>query len=150
MKSNGCKIKWNVGQGAEPALNIERMDSIKQLFTIQQVSTKLNIPKPTLRFWEEELDGIIVPNRTSGGQRRYSSEHISIIEDIAYLKKRGMSLAEIRKQLGNQYKQNGDFSDSNNIDLLAERIAEAVKAEIYSFFEKKHLESAQTMRVIET
>jgi|GEM_PF-691057 len=150
MKSNGCKIKWNVGQGAEPALNIERMDSIKQLFTIQQVSTKLNIPKPTLRFWEEELDGIIVPNRTPGGQRRYSSEHISIIEDIAYLKKRGMSLAEIRKQLGNQYKQNDDFLDSNNIDLLAERIAEAVRAEIYSFFEKKHLKSAQTIRIIET
>ena len=150
MKSNGCKIKWNVGQGAEPALNIERMDSIKQFFTIQQVSTKLNIPKPTLRFWEEELDGIIVPNRTPGGQRRYSSEHISIIEDIAYLKKGGMSLTEIRKQLGNQYKQNGDFSDSNNIDLLAERIAEAVRAEIYSFFGKKHLKSAQTMRVIET
>jgi len=142
MKSNGCKIKWNVGQGAEPALNIECMDSIEQLFTIQQVSTKLNIPKPTLRFWEEELDGIIVPNRTPGGQRRYSSEHISIIEDIAYLKKRGMSLAEIRKQLGNQYKQNDDFLDSNNIDLLAERIAEAVRAEIYSFFEKKHLKSA--------
>jgi len=131
-------------------LNIERMNSIKQLFTIQQVSTKLNIPKPTLRFWEEELDGIIVPNRTSGGQRRYGSEHISIIEEIAYLKKRGMSLAEIKKQLGNQYEQNGDFSDSNNIDLLAERIAEAVKAEIYSFFEKTHLKSAQTIRVIET
>ena len=150
MKSNGYKIKWNVGQGAEPALNIERMDSIKQLFTIQQVSTKLNIPKPTLRFWEEELGGIIVPNRTPGGQRRYSSEHISIIEDIAYLKKRGMSLADIRKQLVSQYTQNGDFSDSDNIDLLAEQIAEAVRAEIYSFFEKKHLKSAQTMRIIET
>jgi len=142
MKSKGCKIKWNVDQEAEPALNIERMNRINQLFTIQQVSTKLNIPKPTLRFWEEELDGIIVPNRTPGGQRRYSSEHISIIEDIAYLKKRGMSLAEIRKQLGNHYKQKGDFSDSNHIDLLAERIAEAVRAEIYSFFEKKHLKSA--------
>jgi len=150
MKSNGCKIKWNAGQLAEPALNIGCMNSIKPLLTIQQVSTKLNIPKPTLRFWEEELDGIIVPNRTPGGQRRYSSEHISIIEDIAYLKKRGMSLAEIRKQLGNQYKQNGDFSNSNTIDLLVERIVEAVRAEIYSFFEKKHLKSTQTMRVIET
>jgi DNA-binding transcriptional MerR regulator len=141
MKSKGCKIKWNVAQRAEPALNIECMDSLEQLFTIQQVSMKLNIPKPTLRFWEEELDGIIVPNRTSGGQRRYNSEHISIIEDIAYLKKRGMSLAEIRKQLGNHYKKNGDFSDSNNIDHLAERIAQAVRTEIYSFFEKKHLKS---------
>ena len=149
MKSIDCKIKWNVPQGAEPALNIECMDSIEQLFTIQQVSTKLNIPKPTLRFWEEELDGIIVPIRTPGGQRRYNAKHISIIEDITYLKERGKSLAEIREQLGNSYKKNGDFSDLNIIDLLAERIAEVVRAEVYSFFEKKLLKSASTMKVIE-
>jgi hypothetical protein len=33
-------------------------------------------------------------------------------------------------------KVDGDFSDLNNIDLLAERIAQAVRTKIYGFFEK--------------
>jgi len=110
------------------------MNPQKQLFTIQQLSLKLDIPKPTLRFWEEELDGIIVPLRTSGGQRRYSVETASVIEEIKRLRDRGMSLAEIRVQFSNKMK--GDYSKLNNIDLLAERIADIVKTEVYSFFQK--------------
>jgi DNA-binding transcriptional MerR regulator len=127
--------KRDVAQGAELSLNnILSMNSQKQLFTIQQLSLKLNIPKSTLRFWEEELDGIIVPLRTSGGQRRYSVEIASVIEEIKRLRDRGMSLAEIRMQFSNKMK--GDYSGFNNIDLLAERIADMVRTEVYSFFEK--------------
>ena len=109
------------------------MDSQKDLYTIQQVSLALNIPKPTLRFWEKALDGIVLPLRTQGGQRRYNAEHIATIEDIAYLKKRGMSLSEIREQLSRQYKKKSDFSDSDKIEFFAERIAEVVKEEICNF-----------------
>ena len=35
------------------------MDQTKNLYTIQQVSYKLEIPKSTLRFWEKELNGLI-------------------------------------------------------------------------------------------
>ena len=66
------------------------METQEQLLTIQQLSLRLNIPKPTLRFWEKELDGIIVPLRTRGGQRRYSVQHILIIEEVTNLKKRGI------------------------------------------------------------
>ena len=110
------------------------MDNREHLFTIQQVSTKLNIPKPTLRFWEVELDGIIAPLRTSGGHRRYSVTTASTIEDIKKLREKGMSLAEIRMQFSNN--KEGDHSDLNNVDLLAERIADVVKAEVYSFFKR--------------
>ena len=109
------------------------MNQQEQLFTIQQVSTKLNIPKPTLRFWEKELDGIIVPHRTRGGQRRYALEHLAIIGKVKELREKGMSLAEIKKQINNTNK--GDNSNSNRVDLLAERVAEAVKAEVNRFFE---------------
>lgn len=112
------------------------MDHQEPLFTIQQVSTKLNIPKPTLRFWEKELDGILVPIRTHGGQRRYTAEHISIIEDIARLKTQGMSLAEIKRKIGNSNKVQSYNSDSGRVDLLADQIAEIVRAEVYRFFEK--------------
>jgi len=37
-------------------------------FSISDVSTRLEIPKPTLRFWEKELKEILVPLRTQGGK----------------------------------------------------------------------------------
>jgi len=111
------------------------MDTQKQLFTIQQLSLKLNIPKPTLRFWEKELDGIIVPQRTRGGQRRYTAEHISIIETITALKKSGKSLSEIKDKLSNNKTKDDDFY-FDEIDILAKRIARVVRAEVYNFFQK--------------
>ena len=111
------------------------MDPQKQVFTIQQLSLKLNIPKSTFRFWEKELDGIIVPLRTSGGQRRYTVEHISIIEDIINLRKNGMSLSEIRNKLSNNPTEADDFY-FDGMGILAKRIALVVRAEVYSFFQK--------------
>ncbi|MBW1699156.1 MAG: MerR family transcriptional regulator [Deltaproteobacteria bacterium] len=60
------------------------MDSTDRLFTIQQLSRKLNVPKPTLRFWENELKGLLVPLRSKGGQRRYTFEHVELIKQILY------------------------------------------------------------------
>ena len=70
------------------------MNQKEQLHTIQQLSTKLNIPKPTLRFWEKEFEGILLPLRTKGGQRRYAPEHVAVIEEIKMLKKAGLRLIE--------------------------------------------------------
>lgn len=106
-----------------------------QLLSIQEVSDLLKIPKPTLRFWEKELDGIIVPLRTQGGQRRYTAENISVVEEIKELRKRGMSLAEIKRKLSNSGKVKGDHSNSDRIDLLANRVAEVVRAEVHRFLE---------------
>ena len=98
--------------------------------TIQQLSRMFKIPKPTLRFWEKEFEGILVPLRTRGGQRRYTIEHISIIEEINDLKKRGLSLGEIRRELSGH-------PDSNKFDLLASKVAELVKAEVYTFLQNE-------------
>jgi DNA-binding transcriptional MerR regulator len=105
----------------------------KNLLTIRQLSLKLNIPKPTLRYWEKELCGFIVPIRTRGGQRRYTAENISMVEEVKKLRKRGMSLAEIKRRLSNG--DNGDNSNSDRIGLLADRVAEVVRAEVNRFFE---------------
>jgi len=117
--------------------------SLRQFLTIQQVSQKLDVPKPTLRFWEREFVGILVPLRTNGGQRRYTPEHVSVIEEIKMLKKAGLSLVEIKRKLGR-----GQMSEAGNqgsgegrtdgIDLLAERVAEVVKMEVLKFFESGH------------
>ena len=75
------------------------MHQNEKLHSIQEVSIQLNIPKPTLRFWEKEFEGILQPLRTDGGQRRYTCEHIAIVENINAFKKAGLSLAEIRRVL---------------------------------------------------
>jgi UDP-N-acetylglucosamine 4,6-dehydratase len=108
-------------------------------FTIQQVSDKLDIPKPTLRFWEKELEGVIVPLRTEGRQRRYGLEHIIIIEKVRDLKNKGLSLAEIREFLSDNNIQKDNTPVSNNLEMLSDRIAEVVKIEINRFFQGKHL-----------
>ena len=110
------------------------------LLTINQVSDLLKIPKPTLRFWEKDLDGIIVPLRTNGGQRRYAAENISTIEQIKQLRRHGISLAEIKRKLSDSNNAKVCNSNSNDLDLLAERVAEIVKAEIHRFLESEDWE----------
>ena len=78
------------------------MNQKEQVHSIQQLSIKLNIPKPTLRFWEKEFEGILLPLRTNGGQRRYTSEHVSVIGEIKMLKKAGLSLAKIKTRMKNR------------------------------------------------
>ena len=110
------------------------MDEQEKLLTIQQLSLKLRIPKPTLRYWEKEFEGILVPLRTEGGQRRYSVENITRVEQIKKLKEKGMSLAEIRRKLSNSQEVNKQ--DPGSIACLADRIAEVVKEEIHRFLER--------------
>ena len=114
------------------------MDQQQKLFTIQEISRKLEIPKSTLRFWEKEFNGFLVPIRTNGGQRRYTSEHISIVEEINALKKTGLSLAEIKRklekgQMSETGSQRSEDERTDGIDFLAERVAEAVKMEVLRF-----------------
>ena len=111
------------------------MSERSAFLTIQEISNRLNIPKPTLRYWEKELDGIIVPIRTPGGQRRYSSEHISVIEEINNLRKEGMSIRDIKNKLGNACEENRVNLTVSPIDSLANQVSEIVKQEIKRFLE---------------
>lgn len=113
---------------------MSKIDLQHSLYSIQQLSIKLDIPKSTLRFWEKEFEGILLPLRTNGGQRRYSSEHISVVDKIKRLKEGGLSLAEIKRKLGN--KSDSHNSDSEGIDLLARRVAEVVRYEVVKFFKE--------------
>lgn len=107
--------------------------------TVNQVSEKLNIPKPTLRFWEKELASIIAPVRTNGGQRRYSQENLVTLEKIKDLRNAGKSLAEIRDALGKNF--NIDIGNGQiDIERLSRRIAEVVKDELTTFFNGTKIE----------
>jgi DNA-binding transcriptional MerR regulator len=110
------------------------MERENQLLTISEVSKSLNISKHTLRFWEKEFMGLFAPRRTQGGQRRFSVEDISRIEEIKKLRNKGMSLSDIKREVNHGSK--GEHSNSNKIDLLAHRVAEVVKVEVYNFFKE--------------
>ena len=102
--------------------------------TIQEVSDRLGLPKSTLRYWEKELNGFISPTRTPGGQRRYSESDMELITSIHHYKKMGLSLSQIKKQIQQTSIQLGNV-DPLQIDQLAKRIANAVRREIYHFFD---------------
>ena len=107
------------------------MQRKNQLFSILKVSEKLDIPTHTLRFWEKELNGLLVPLRTNGGQRRYTMENLMLLEEIKKCRGNGLSLAEINEKFGQDFER--ETSQSSNVDLLASRVAQAVKAEVYNF-----------------
>ena len=107
----------------------------EKLFSIEEVSLKLKIPKHTLRFWEKAFEGIFVPQRTQGGQRRYTFENIATIGQIKELRKKGMRLSDIKRELSND--NNGNFLNSTKADLLANKVAEIVRAEVYNFLREE-------------
>jgi len=113
------------------------MDLQEQPLSIQDLSLRLKIPKSTLRFWEREFKGVLVPLRTKGGQRRYTREHISMIEEIKKLREMGVNLTEIHAHLIKRYQNNMDNVNPSKIDFLASRVAEVVRDEVYRFFEKE-------------
>jgi DNA-binding transcriptional MerR regulator len=113
---------------AELYLGIE----MEKQMNIQQVSDQLGLPKSTLRYWEKEFSGTIVPARTAGGQRRYSEADVEIFACICRYKKSGYSLARIKEEILNNPVQHNNFA-SLEIDQLASRIANTVKREICMF-----------------
>jgi DNA-binding transcriptional MerR regulator len=118
---------------------MKNLNLSENYLTVNQVSEKLDIPKPTLRFWEKKLASIIAPVRTNGGQRRYSKENLVILEEIKGLRNTGKSLAEIRDTLGKNFKKdtgNGQI----DIERLSRRIAEVVKDELTTFLNRAKIE----------
>lgn len=112
------------------------MEEGNALLTIQQVSDEFGIPKPTLRFWEKEFAGILVPARSKGGQRRYTHKDVCILSQIKKMKDKGMSLATIKEELGKtDYEQRLCGFERKEIDLLAERVAAKVRLEIHRLLE---------------
>lgn len=89
------------------------------LYTIEQVATRTNMTKRTLRYYEEV--GLLLPTgRTEGNYRRYSEEDVQRLERIKELRDLlGFSLTDIRElmsaeeerdQIKAAYRQETDVS----------------------------------------
>ena len=110
------------------------MDPQEQPVSIQHLSLRLKIPKSTLRFWEREFQGVLVPLRTKGGQRRYTLENMFVIKKIKKLREKEVSLTQIHAHLMKDYRSGMDNLNPSKIDFLANRVAELVKDEVCRFF----------------
>jgi MerR family transcriptional regulator, heat shock protein HspR len=67
------------------------------LYTMAQVTETLGVSAPVLRRWERE--GLVRPERTAGGQRRYSRREIDKLQHVAQLAGEGMTASGIRRIL---------------------------------------------------
>jgi len=117
---------------------VRTMEEKIQLFTILQISERLNIPKHTLRFWEKELNGLLVPLGTNGRQRRYTVQNLFILEEIKKYRDNGYSIPEIVKKIGQTCEV--ESPGTTKIDLLVNRVAELVKTEIFNFLRSQKRE----------
>jgi DNA-binding transcriptional MerR regulator/mannose-6-phosphate isomerase-like protein (cupin superfamily) len=72
----------------------EQEDSL----TIGAVAEAVGVSAQTLRLWEAQ--GLLEPDRTAGGQRRYSSRHVERARQVADMRRRyGWNTAAIRTSL---------------------------------------------------
>jgi MerR family transcriptional regulator, heat shock protein HspR len=67
------------------------------LFTVGQVSDMLEIQQAFLRRLDEFR--VVRPNRSAGGQRRYTRREITVVQYVASLVDEGMTLKAIRRVL---------------------------------------------------
>jgi len=78
-----------------PSLPFE--DENLPLFTVGQVSAMLEIQQAFLRRLDDF--GVVVPSRSSGRQRRYTRNEITVIQYVVRLADEGMTLPSIRRVL---------------------------------------------------
>ena len=57
----------------------------KKELSIDNIHNLTGIPKSKIRFWEKNFSEYLKPNRTEGGQRRYSSGDLEKIVRINHL-----------------------------------------------------------------
>lgn len=129
-------------RGAEPArrrsfetLNLDLVSL--RTYTIGEISRHANVSRHTLRYWEKALGEIITPLRTEGGQRRYTDEHLLMVEEVKRLKRKGFTLTAIYEELSQSLPSATVEPHLNRLDLLADYVAEAVRTSVYRFFKDK-------------
>ncbi len=71
-------------------------------YTIKEAAKMLSVETHVLRYWEEEL-GIEI-KRNSMGHRFYDERDLKLFKDVQELKKRGLTLKDIKSGIDNKKK----------------------------------------------
>lgn len=78
-----------------PSLPID--DENLPLFTVGQVAATLEIQHAFLRRLDEF--GVVTPSRSSGGQRRYTRQEVTVVAYVLRLVEDGLTLSAVRRVL---------------------------------------------------
>jgi DNA-binding transcriptional MerR regulator len=93
------------------------LDSDRPLYSIGAVARQLALPPATIRTWETRY-GVVVPKRTSGGQRLYSPMQVELLRLVKAAVEGGARPADAHRLLAD----GGIDGDSALLrDLLARR-----------------------------
>ncbi len=100
----------------------------RKVFSIKEVSEILGVPAHTIRFWEKDFGIYLKPERTTGGQRRYRSKDIEVIEKIKYFpyEKQYTIAGTINEMKNNNKKTLKDSELKNMVGDIAEMIRERI------------------------
>jgi DNA-binding transcriptional MerR regulator len=83
------------GAAPSPSSRVRRSapqpDDAAPLYTVSQVAALLAVQPAFVRRLDSE--GVVVPDRTSGGQRRYSRDEVDHIAAVVQLMTEGLTLA---------------------------------------------------------
>ena len=82
----------------------------RPLYTISVAAELVHLPVPTLRLYEEK--GLVLPQRTDGGTRRYSDADLARIARVSELVASGVTLAAVAMVLDLQ-DDNADLATDN-------------------------------------
>ncbi|KZS52797.1 MerR family transcriptional regulator [Rhizobium ruizarguesonis] len=85
----------------------------KKIYTIAEAARSAGSTPSTLRLWEKE--GLVLPDRSKKGHRRYDDNHIKQLKRIASRRAGGrLTTAGIREDLGNSSPEAGTPRDASD------------------------------------
>lgn len=108
--------------------------SAKAALTIGELAGRTGVTTSALRFYEAR--GLILPERTAAGQRRYARAAIRRVAFITFARRVGLTLAEIRAELdrlpADRVPTSADWAALTQIwaARIAERIAELGRLQV--------------------
>lgn len=79
----------------------------KKVITIGVVSELTGLSERKIRYYEER--GLIFPDRSKRGTRKYSFSDVEILLKIADKREEGVQTYEIKKDMINEMKKNNDI-----------------------------------------
>ncbi|MCD6311766.1 MAG: MerR family transcriptional regulator [Elusimicrobia bacterium] len=106
----------------------------KKFFTIKETSSITKVAPHVLRYWEKEFQ-LLKPVRRESGQRRYTANHLHVIEEIKeLLYRKKFTIAGAKKELIKVRKQNPQMQLPMEQNPAAIDMLKKVKTELKTIF----------------
>ena len=116
-------------------------DATQVLYSISQVNALTGVPKSTIRFWEKEFEEFLTPLRTTGNQRRYDENTVSIVREINQLVNvEGYTLEGARRKMSDHTVQQGSNDNNSGVQLdeLAATMSDYLLKRLFERVQEEH------------